>query len=607
MIQKVGAQYWGDKTAEFVVWAPLIDTLELHIESPGERLIAMSKDEQGYWRTVEEQVQPGSRYMYCFSGKDHPDPASYYQPGDVFKSSSVVDHSAFDWQDKDWKGIPLRQLIIYELHVGTFTPEGTFKSVINKLPYLKDLGINAIELMPVGQFPGARNWGYDGVFPFAAQCSYGGPDGFKDLVNACHAQGFAVILDVVYNHVGPEGNVLDAFMPLFSSKYKTPWGQAINFDDEYSYGVRNFFMANAVYWLNQYHLDGLRLDAVHGIYDMSAQHFLRELAMEVRLLASVESREIHLIAESDLNDIRMIESLDSGGNGMGAQWNDDYHHSVHTLLTGEDKGYYADFGSTAHLAKALKLGWTYTWDFSASRKRHHGSPLKDPVPPEKLIVYMQNHDQIGNRLNGERLCTLVSFEGQKLAAASILCGPFIPMIFMGEEYGEKSPFLYFMSHYSEDLIKAVQDGRKKEFAVFGWQQEPPDPYSIQTFERSRLKWDQLKTKLHKTLLSFYSYAIGLRKSLKPLMAADVATVEEIQGHKIISMHRRHQNQETFVLFNFSDSRGRVAWRENTSWQLRLDSSDKMWLGPGTALPQQLAAQCTLSINPLSCIVYERLL
>ncbi len=376
-------------------------------------------------------------------------------------------------------------MIMYELHAGTFIPEGTFDAVIPGLDHLKDLGINATDIMPVAQFPGERNWGYDGVYPFAVQNSYGGPDGLKRIVNECHTKGIAVILDVIYNHLGPEGNYLRDYGPYFTDRYKTPWGQAINFDGPYSNEVRNFFIENALSWLKNYHIEGLRIDAIHGIYDMSAQPFLPELAERVEEFSQQEGRKFYLIAESDLNNSYALRPRDSGGSGLDALWCDDFHHALHTLLTGETDGYYVDFGKIGHLVKSFREGFVYSGQYSAFRKRNHGNSSAD-IPPDRFVVFSQNHDQTGNRLKGERLSSLVSFESLKLAAGVVLLSPYIPLIFMGEEYGETAPFLFFISHSDPELIKAVRQGRKDEFKTFNWKDEPPDPQDIETFMRSKL-------------------------------------------------------------------------------------------------------------------------
>jgi maltooligosyltrehalose trehalohydrolase len=376
--------------------------------------------------------------------------------------------------------------LIYELHVGTFSPEGTFDGVRAKLDHLVDLGVDAIELMPVAEFPGERGWGYDGVDLFAPHHTYGGPEGLARLVDACHARGVGVILDVVYNHLGPAGNFLERFGPYFTSAYATPWGKAINFDGPNSGPVRDFFCDNALFWLEDYHIDALRLDAIHAILDTSAKHILEELAERVDKLSSRLGRHLHLIAESDLNDPKIIRSRDAGGYGIDAQWSDDFHHALHAILTGERQGYYADFGSLADLASALTRGFVYGGRYSASRRRVHGRPLGG-VPLGRLLGYMQTHDQVGNRAMGERSSALMNSSKLKIGAALVFVSPFVPMLFQGEEWAASSPFLYFTDHRDAELGRAVSEGRRREFATFGWRpQEIPDPQAAETFARSKL-------------------------------------------------------------------------------------------------------------------------
>jgi maltooligosyltrehalose trehalohydrolase len=456
-------------------------------------------------------IEPGARYVFRLENdRDRPDPASRYQPEGVHGPSEVVDHTAFSWTDKGWSGLALQSMIMYELHTGTFTPEGTFDAIISRLGDLKDLGINAIELMPVAQFPGKRNWGYDGVYPFAVQNSYGGPEGLKRLVNACHARDIAAILDVVYNHLGPEGNYVGEYGPYFTDKYRTPWGNAINFDGSYSDEVRNFFVRNALSWITDYHIDALRIDAIHGIFDYSARHFLRELGEAVHARAGELGRRIYVIPESDLNDVRVISPPELGGYGLDAQWNDDFHHCLHTLLTGEKSGYYKDFGAIDQMERAYRDGFVYSGQYSPFRKRRHGSSSKDR-PASQFVVFSQNHDQVGNRMQGERLSSLVSFEALKLAAGCVILSPYLPLLFMGEEYGETAPFLYFVSHSDPGLIEAVRNGRKEEFKAFGWEGEPPDPQDERTFLASELHWEERTKGSHETLLRFYKQLIACER------------------------------------------------------------------------------------------------
>ena len=451
----LGAIYLGDGRCSFRVWAPRAQQVEVRIVAPGQRIIPLRRDERGYHEVVAESVDPGTRYFYRLDGEsERPDPASRFQPEGVHGPSQVVD-SRFSWGDAGWFGLPLRDYIIYELHVGTFTGEGTFAAVVTHLEQLKELGITVLELMPVAQFPGSRNWGYDGTYPFAVQNSYGGPDGLKHLVSACHQRGLAVVLDVVYNHLGPEGNYLGDFAPYFTDRYRTPWGPAVNFDGAHSDEVRRFFIENALSWVTEFHVDGLRIDAVHAILDFSAKPFLQELAEAVHAQAERLNRRIYLIPESDLNDTRLIRAPEVGGFGLDAQWNDDFHHALHTLLTGERTGYYEDFGEIRHLVKGFREGFVYSGEYSPYRRRRHGNSSRS-LPAHRFVVFAQNHDQVGNRLRGDRLSHLVSLEALKLAAGVILLSPFIPLLFMGEEYGEIAPFEYFVSHSDPGLIEAVR-------------------------------------------------------------------------------------------------------------------------------------------------------
>ena len=536
----------------FRVWAPNAASMGLKFFTGGQKKLRMKKAADGYWEISAPAVRPGALYKYVIDAKtERPDPASASQPEGVHGPSRVIDQRAFEWEDRGWKGPAPEQMIIYELHPGTFTPEGGFAGIEKKLGYLKDLGINAVELMPVAQFPGERNWGYDGVYPYAPQASYGGPAGLKKLVNSCHKAGLAVILDVVYNHLGPEGNYLDNFGPYFTDRYQTPWGRAVNYDGRDSGPVRDFFIGNALYWFRDFHIDALRLDAVHGIYDLGAKHVLAELAERTLALSRETGRKHHLIAESDLNDTRVIKTPREGGHGLHAQWSDDFHHALHTLLTRERQGYYEDFDGFPSLAKAFSDTFVYDWAWSRHRRRMHGSPA-GTVPPARFVVFSQNHDQTGNRLLGERLSALTGFRRLKLAAGAVLLAPHIPLIFMGEEYAETNPFLYFVSHGDADLVNAVREGRRKEFAAFGWKAEPPDPQSEEVFRQSRLDWDKAGKGVHAGMLAFYKELIALRKahpSLGPVDRADLV-VRAVPDNRTISLFRRRDRSATFTIFNF---------------------------------------------------------
>jgi len=604
---RIGANYLGNSRCAFTVWAPNLKEVAVEILSPEERLLPMQQDELGYWKVSAEGVEPGTLYFYKLEGTtERPDPASHFQPQDVHGPSQVVEHSTMGWNDAQWSGVPLEAMIMYELHVGTFTPAGTFDAIIPRLSELYELGINAIEIMPVAQFPGDRNWGYDGVYTFAVQNSYGGPEGLKRLVDACHQQGIAVILDVVYNHFGPEGNYISNFGPYFTETYRTPWGSAVNFDDARSDGVRNFFIENALYWFQNYHIDALRLDAIHAIYDLGAKHFLEELGESVAILSKQTGRELYLIAESDLNDVRIIRDRSLGGHGMNAQWSDDFHHSLHTLITGEQLGYYQDFGNCEYMAKAFKESFVYSWKYSANRQRYHGSDAKD-LSGKQFVICSQNHDQIGNRMLGERLSQLVSFEALKLIAGAVLLSPYIPLLFMGEEYGEESPFLYFISHTDPDLVEAVRKGRKEEFKHFHLEGEFQDPQSPETPLKSQLKWEKRKEGKHKVLLELYQHLIHLRRTVPALKNLDKYNLEAscLEADKLVFLRRWSDTSQIFCIMNFNGKD--VTFRAKApgnSWRKILDSSDPKWMGSGATLPEKLEPDQEVTIKPQSFAVYE---
>jgi maltooligosyltrehalose trehalohydrolase len=434
----------------------------------------------------------------------------------VHGPSRVVAHDAFAWTDAGWQPPPLASAVLYELHVGTFTPAGTFDAVMDRLDHLVNLGVTHVELMPVHEFPGTRGWGYDGVDLYAPHHAYGGPAGLKRLVDACHARGLAVLLDVVYNHLGPAGNYLGRFAPYFTDRYQTPWGQAINCDGPDSDEVRRFLCDNALMWLRDYHVDGLRLDAVHAIVDTSALHILEQLALEVRALAAHLGRHLVLMAESDHNDPRLVRPPEIGGYGIDAQWSDDFHHALHTVLTGEHNGYYADFGTLADLARALQHAFVYDGRFSVYRRRRHGRPTTG-LSGHRFLGYLQNHDQIGNRALGKRSSHLMSPARLQIAAALVLTAPFIPLLFQGEEWGATAPFLYFTDHEDAALGRAVREGRQQEFAAFGWAPaDIPDPQAPETGARCKLDWHELRCAPHVGLLDWHRRLIQLRRRFPAL-------------------------------------------------------------------------------------------
>ena len=508
--------------APYRVWAPSAEHVSVNVggesivmeRATAERALAV----EGWWQAKGRPARAGEDYTFTVDdAADLPDPRSGWQPNGVTGPSRVVDHNAFRWTDDGFQARPLSSALIYELHIGTFTPEGTFDSAIGKLEHLKALGVTHVEVMPVNDFPGRFGWGYDGVALFAPRHVYGGPDGFKRFVDACHAQKLGVILDVVYNHMGPSGNFLPKFGPYFTDRHHTPWGDALNFDGPHSDEVRRFFCDNALMWLRDYHIDGLRLDAVHAIVDTSAIPFLEQLSTEVEVLKAHMGRHLFLIAESDLNDPRVVRNRDLGGFGIDAQWSDDFHHALHSVITGERNGYYSDFGDVADLATAFETSYVYTGRRSKFRQRRHGrAPIG--LSGHHFLGYVQNHDQLGNRAQGDRLSHLTTPERTKVAAALVITAPFIPMLFQGEEFGATSPFQYF-ADFAEDpeLAKAVSEGRRKEFGQFGWKPEDvPDPGSPATFERSKLNWNELQEEEHRSLLQWHRDLIRVRRELPQL-------------------------------------------------------------------------------------------
>jgi maltooligosyltrehalose trehalohydrolase len=585
-----GATVLKDGSVRFSVWAPNARRVAVHIltgEAAGEHELA-KVGESGVHEGVVRNVAAGADYKYVLFSRDgrceFPDPVSRWQPEGVHGPSRVLDPRAFRWTDSAWRGIPMADYIIYELHVGTFTTAGTFDAAIEDLARLRTLGVTAIEIMPVAQFPGGRNWGYDGVHLYAVQNTYGGPEALKRFVDAAHASGLAVVLDVVYNHVGPEGNYLDAYGPYFTDKYCTPWGRAVNYDGAGSDDVRRLVIDNALYWVTEYHVDGLRLDAVHGIFDFGALHLLQELTQAVHDQAAQLGRTVVVIAESDLNDPKLIRSPEHGGYGLDAQWSDDFHHAVHAALTGERSGYYADFGGVDMIAAALREPFVYAMRYAPSRQRRHGAPSTG-IPRDRFVVAIQNHDQVGNRAPGERLSTLVSADQLKLAAALLLLSPYVPLLFMGEEYGETNPFQYFVSHGDAELVEAVRKGRSEEFAAFGWDDDVPDPHSETTFINSRLDRGKLGDGRHTGIYALYRDLIVWRRAAgSGQRAAGLWGEANVAcGDSWITLTRRTANGGRMVaVFNCSEWEQEIPLPESElgSWRLVLSTDDAKYGGAG---------------------------
>ena len=593
-----------DGKVRFRVWAPVVTSVEVELVGGDAIKTPLQRDGQYFQGLVPAAA--GDRYWYWLDGTlRRPDPASRSQPDGVHGPSQVID-PVFAWSDSLWRGIALEELIIYELHVGTFTPQGTFDRVISRLDYLCEIGVTAVELMPVAQFPGERNWGYDGTFPFAPQNSYGGPDELKRLVNACHSRGLAVVLDVVYNHLGPEGNYLHEFGPYFTDRYRTPWGDAVNFDGPDSNPVRDYFISNALYWITEYHIDALRLDAIQSIYDFSALHILQKLAEDVHRQGTALGRRVHVIAESDLNDVRVIKTPEAGGYGLDAQWNDDFHHALRALLTNDLAGYYGDFGLFSDLVKGFSEGFILSGGYSAYRRRRHGSSSVN-IPPSQLVVFSQNHDQVGNRMAGERSSAHLSLQQLMLAAAIVLLSPYVPLLFMGEEYAESAPFPYFVSHGDTDLVETVRQGRQEEFAAFACQGSSPDPQSEATFLSAKLDQEQCQRGDHRVVFDFYRELIRLRKKCAPLARlsrADMQVISSKDG-QMLTIIRSYGDDQVFCLFNISDQ-DRVIAPPLASGTLCILLDSTGTFQPGSCITVYSTRQKTYPmLSPFGVIVYRK--
>ncbi len=499
---------------KFGVWAPKAEKVALNWRN--QTLPMNGPNSRGWWTLEVEEAGCGDRYAFLLDGDSacYPDPRSLRQPDGVHGPSDLYDHSLFEWHDQLWRGSPKIGSVVYELHIGTFSEAGTFDGAIEHLQHLVDLGITHVEVMPVAAWAGKQGWGYDSVALFATHEPYGGPDGFKRFVDACHAKGLSVILDVVYNHFGPVGNYTIKFGPYLNTNRKTPWGDAVNLDEEGSDEVRRFFVDNALMWLKDYHCDGLRFDAVHAFLDLSAVHFIEQLSVEVERLGATLAKDFHLIAESDLNDPRVVRSREANGYGMDSQWSDDFHHSLFALLYSPkegETGYYNDFGSLGDLHKSLKHAYVYDGQYSGYRKRRHGRPANG-LSAHHFIHFDQNHDQVGNRAKGERLEHLVGLDAAKVSLGLLLTAPYIPMLFMGEEWATSAPFLYFANHEEEQLRRQVAEGRQREFAAFGFTGEIPNPEEDHTYEMSRLKWKEQGEGKHQEMLAWVKALIKLRRS-----------------------------------------------------------------------------------------------
>jgi maltooligosyltrehalose trehalohydrolase len=569
----------------FRVWATLPKKVEVQV---GGKKYPMSRDKNDWWAAQISSAKSGDDYGFILDDEGpFPDPRSWSQPNGVHKLSRLVDHNQFQWTDKNFQAPPLPSAIFYELHIGTFTSAGTFQSAIEKLDHLVALGLTHVELMPVVEFSGERGWGYDGVDLFAPHHAYGTPDDLKKLVDGCHAHGLAVILDVVYNHLGPSGNYLAKFAPYFTQKFSTFWGEGINYDGAESNEVRRFFCDNALMWLRDFHFDGLRLDAVHGIFDASATHILEQLKLEVEQLSAQLGRRLVLIPESDLNDPHLLWPRERGGFQLDAQWSDDFHHALHTVLTGEQGGYYSDFGKLEDLAKALHHAFVYDGRFSAHRRRSHGRSTEG-LGGHRFLGYLQNHDQVGNRAKGERSGQLMSLGKLKIGAALVLTSPFLPLLFQGEEWGASTPFFYFTDYQEPELASAVREGRCHEFAAFGWKpEETADPQACETFERSKLNWLEIPRAPHAEILAWHKKLIQLRRGEPDLNNGrmnDVQTFFDEEKRWLVV-----KRGAISVACNFSDKSQMVSLHAANYQALLISETYVKILGNQIILPPQSVA------------------
>jgi len=540
--------------ARWRVWAPKAKAVELVLgDGASARTIPLDAELRGYFSVEAPTAGSGQLYRYKLDGgQPKADPTSRHQPDGIDAPSAVVDPAQFSWNEGKWHGIAREELVIYELHVGTFTPEGTFDAVQPRLDALRELGITAIELMPVAQFPGERSWGYDGVFPFAVQNSYGGPEGLKRLVEACHQQGMAVLLDVVFNHFGPEGNILADFGPYLTEKHKSDWGAALNFDDEGCDAVRAFVLDNVRMWVGEYRVDGLRLDAADQIFDRGPVHIIREIgAVAIREAAKL-GRPVHIFAETDLNDApRFLLPAERGGYALHGHWTDDFHHAAHTTLTGESNGYYTDFAAgPPALAKAYRSVFVNDGIYSPFRDRLHGASAEG-FTGDRFVAFTQNHDQVGNRAKSDRYAASLPAAAVRAAAGILLLAPRLPLLFMGEEYGETNPFPFFSDFGHADLIQAVRDGRKQEFASFGWQEEVPDPFSPTTRQAAVLSWDW-SDPVRAGLRQLYRDLLWFRRDspiLRDFRAPEARLIGDPKTSRLLAMVRRSDAGTLTVLFN----------------------------------------------------------
>ena len=589
----LGASVLGSGVT-FRVWAPGCRSVDVVVD--GRAIEALAPREGGLFEAVLEGVAEGARYKYRLdAARYRPDPASRFQPEGIHGPSVVVDPSRFVWTDQEFGGHALGDLVLYEVHVGAFTPAGTFEAIVPHLARLVELGVTALELMPVAEFPGSRNWGYDGVHLFAPQSTYGGPRGLRRLVDACHARGLSVFLDVVYNHLGPEGNYLAEFGPYFTERSMTPWGPAVNFDGSGGEGARRHVIENGRMWVSEFHIDGFRLDAIHAIHDASPVHILTEFADAVRGEAARLGRRVHVVGESHDNDRRLVLPTSAGGLGLDAVWSDDFHHALHRQLTGETTGYYVDFGGDHHLERAIAQGFAFQGEPSEYWERPRGTPSAD-LPGDRFVICLQNHDQVGNRAQGERLGTLVPFEAVKLAAGLLFVTPAIPLLFMGEEYGETARFQFFTSFLDKSLAEAVRRGRAEEMSRSAWRGPISDPNAPNTFVSSRLNHSLAGAPRHRGLREYYRRWLTLRRTHPALGARDkelTRVTRDASGGVLVVTRATPSGDEVQLVANLTPKTQGLTL-EAPSWRVLIDSDDESFGGSGTVAP----------LAPYQCLLYE---
>lgn len=600
-----GAFLEGDGVCRWRVWAPHTKRVDLVLydAQKNRRTQPMMVEPRGFFTATASGIEEGQRYAYALYGaRELADPASRLQPDGVHQASAVWDPSKYAWQDSGWQGIPRERMVIYELHVGTFTSEGTFAAIVPRLKELRELGITAIELLPVAQFPGRRNWGYDGTYWYAVQNSYGGPRELQKLVDACHAEGIAVIQDVVYNHLGPEGNYLAEFGWYFTNRYHTPWGKAINYDDRHCEPVRDFVLQNVRMWFRDFHMDGLRLDAAQCIFDIGPQHLLADLQLVAEEEAAKFGREPYIVAESDMNNVKLMQPPETGGYGLDAQWSDDFHHALHALLTGERTGYYEDYSDPVpQLVKAWNSAFIYDGIYSEYRDRRQGASTRG-MPGHHFVICTQNHDQVGNRAIGNRLTTMLSGPQLRFAAALMLLAPQTPMLFMGEEYGEQAPFPFFCDFGDPHLREAVRKGRLAEFSDLEWKGVIPDAQAESTFMGARLSWSWPEGSSQAGLRRLYQELLEIRRRFpadkqRARVEAEVLTLD---GSRIIQAVRRDASNQAAVLEVWFNPTGQTVTLPgpHPTAQLLL-SSEEVKYGGGVnpcAVRNELAAY--------ECLVYQ---